>query len=272
MAGLQNPALLSGAEHLFLNCSGSLGTLAADTVACARIRDFVFGGGTLYASDWASDVVAAAFGDLTEFGPREGASGIVPAKVSDPYLARRLSHSIHVNFDLGNWVRIKRFPAAADVYITDASHHPLALGFRAGKGRVVFTSFHHHAQLAGPQPADEEAILEWLATLPTQHRLLLVTGQVQAQHRAMVQNQVVGQIANNRQVMPLKMGRGSGLGVFSLSWDQDDRVEFSMRYLRDREIPEAQARSSRSPLVMTVRNPGSRDGVEINRLTVGGSA
>jgi len=45
-----------------------------------------------------------------------------------------------------------------------------------------------------------------------------------------------------------------------------------MRYLRDREMPEAQEampeaqeRSSNPPLVMTVRNPNPNDGVEINR-------
>jgi hypothetical protein len=65
------------------------------------------------------------------------------------------------------------------------------------------------------------------------------------------------------------MGHCSGLGVFSLSWARDDRVQFGIRYLRNREIPAGEKRSSDPPLVMTVRNPGPRDGVEISRYLTG---
>lgn len=269
MEQLRYPAFLSSTELLFLNCKDMEDSVAADKVRCARIRDFVSGGGTLYASDWASDVVAAAFGDLVEFGPRDGETGTVSAKISDHYLARRLGNSIRLNFDAGGWVRVTGFPRDAQTYITDDENRPLAIGFMAGQGRVVYTSFHHHAQLSGAQPSDEEKILDWLVTLPTQHRLLLATSQVQARHRAVVRNQVVGNAGASKQLIPLQMGHGSGLGIFSLAWARDDRVQFSIRYLRDREIPAGEKRSSDPPLVMTVRNPGPRDGVEISRHLTG---
>lgn len=265
MTRLRSPAFLSRTELLFLNCSGDLSNQAKDKAICQTIRDFVFGGGTLYASDWASEIVAAAFGDMADFGPKEGEAGTVAAKISDHYLALRLNYSIQLTFDLESWTRITRFPKSADFYITDATNNPLALGFMAGLGRVVFTSFHHHAQ----QAADEEKILDWLVRLPTQHRLLLITNQAQTQHRAGKRSQVAGTIAKGNQVIPVRTGQGSGLGVFSLSWDKDDRVEFGMRYLRDREIPVGdQVHSSTPPLVITVRNPTPRDGVEISKHVV----
>lgn len=119
MNNLRNFSFLADVKHFFLNCKSTLTAVAADPAACATIRRFVFEGGTLYASDWSSDVVAAAFTELVRFTPRAGKAGVVPAKVSDPYLARRLTGPIHLKFDLDAWVRISHFPPAADVYITD---------------------------------------------------------------------------------------------------------------------------------------------------------
>ena len=268
MVQLGKPAFLSGVDHLFFNCHESI---QVNSASITVIRDFVNNGGTLYASDWASSVVEAAFGYLAKFSARAGAQGIVQARVSDPYLAQRLGNSIPIKFDMAKWVLIKKFPTSADVYIMDVDRKPLAVGFRVGRGRVVFTSFHHHAQQVGSQSAVENALLERLVTLPTRHKLLLSTGLSLAQHRVASSTQMMGQAGNERQVMPVTPGNVKGLGVFVLSWDRDESVEFSMRYLRDREIAEAEKRSSNPPLVMTVRNPGNDDGVEIRRHVSGDS-
>jgi hypothetical protein len=268
MTQLRSQSFLSGTELLFLNCSNDIRDRAGDKAFCQAIRDFVLSGGTLYASDWADGVVAAAFGDQVGFdGGGGGKAGTVSAKVSDPYLSLRLSHSIQLTFDMDEWVRMTRFPNDADFYITDAANNPLAIGFTAGRGRVVYTSFHHHAQ----QAADEAKILDWLVRLPGQHQLLLVTNQVQNRHGTVNRSQVTSTVANSSKIVPVRTGQGSGLGVFSLTWKQDDRVELGMQYLRGREIPTGEAlRSGTPPLVLTVRDPSSRDGIEISKHAIAG--
>ena len=110
--------------------------------------------------------------------------------MSDPYLASQLNYSFSVTFDMSAWVRVSRYPNGAEVYLTDAQYSgPLAIGIIVGNGRVVFTSFHHHAQ---PSGSDEDKLLAWLAALPGQHRLLLTSSGTHNRHRAPVRNQVVG--------------------------------------------------------------------------------
>jgi hypothetical protein len=251
---------LSGVEHLFVNCSD----LRLRPEAIENIRTFVQSGGTLYASDWANTVVVDAFGSLVEFSSRDGEAGVIHATVSDPRLAQWIGDPVPITFDLDGWVLITRFPASADVYLMDADRRPLAVGFQVGRGRIVYTSFHHHAQNLGTQSMSENALLEWLTMMPMRHKLLLTTGLGLRQHRVANSTQMMGTAGPERQVMPVPAIDAPGLGVFVLSWDdEDDGLEFSMRYLQSRDSPTAEERSSRSPLVMTVRNPGPDDGIEI---------
>lgn len=271
MLRLGDPGFLSGTELLFLNCSDKgLSQVAGDPNACRQLRAWVENGGTLYASDWASDVVAAAFGDRVEFGGKDGQAETLAARVSDHYLARQLNYSVSVTFDLGNWVRVTRYPGGAEVYLTDAQYSgPLAIGIIVGNGRVVFTSFHHHAQ---PSGSGEDKLLAWLVTLPSQHRLLLMSSSAHKQRRAPVRNQVVGSAGAGRQRIPLQMGPGKGLGVFSLAWEPEESVRFGMRYLRDNEAVATAPPTASPPLIMTVRNPLPEDSVEVSRMGGSGTA
>jgi hypothetical protein len=271
MRRVGDPGFLSGTELLFLNCGGEgLSQLAADPKACRGLRAWVENGGTLYASDWASEVVAAAFGDRVEFGEKDGKAATLAARVSDPDLARRLNYSVSLTLNLDSWVRITRYPADAQVYLTDAQYSgPLAIGVIVGKGRVVFTSFHHHAQ---PSGSDEDKLLAWLVSLPGQHRLLLTSSNTHKRHRAPIRNQVVGSAGAGGQRIPLRMGPGKGLGVFSLAWEPGDSVQFGMRYLRGDEVVATARPTARPPLIMTVRNPRSQDSVEVSRVGGTGTA
>ncbi len=263
---------LSRFEHLFLNCHGMFGSSRSVSPSVSgAVRDFAHSGGSLYVSDWASAVIEAAFGELAVFSPRNGVAGSVRARVSDPYLIQKVGREMSINFDMPGWTLIERFPASAAVYLWDVDRRPLAVGFRVGRGRIVFTSFHHHAQHTGPQPLAEETLLQWLITLPTQHRHMVSVGATLAEHRGTVRGEVVSQIGSDRQVIPSKLGRKSGLGVFALAWDPDDRVEFSMRFLRGEESVDAEESSSTPPLVMRVRNPKDDDAVEVRRHILPGS-
>lgn len=260
---LGEPGLLTGTELLFLNCGAeAVSQVFADTQACRQLRAWVENGGTLYASDWASDVVAASFGDRVKFGGKDGQAETLAARVSDHDLARQLNYSVSVTFDLGSWVRITHYPADAEVYLTDAKYGPLAIGIIVGKGRVVFTSFHHHAQ---PTGSDEDKLLAWLVALPGQHQLLLTSSSTHKRHRAPVRNQVVGRVGKGGQRIPLRMGPGKGLGVFSLAWQPEENVQFGMRYLRGDEVFATARPTAQPPLIMTVRNPRAQDSVEVSR-------
>jgi hypothetical protein len=270
MLRLGDPSFLSGTELLFLNCGAEgLSQVAADPKVCHQLRAWVENGGTLYASDWACDVVAASFGDRVKFGGKVGKAETLAARVSDPDLARQLNYSVSLTFNLGGWVRITQYPADAEVYLTDAQYSgPLAIGVIVGKGRVVFTSFHHHAQ---PSGSDEDKLLAWLITLPGQHRLLLTSASTHKRRRAPVRNQVVGSAGAGKQRIPLRMGPGKGLGVFSLAWEPEDGVRFGMRYLRGNEVSATARPTARPPLIMTVRNPRPQDSVEVSRAGENGT-
>lgn len=269
MRRLGDPGFLSGTELLFLNCGGQgVSGIAADPRACRQLRAWVENGGALYASDYASDVVAAVFGDRVEFSGKNGKAETLAARVSDPDLARQLNYSVSLTFNLGSWVRITRYPADAEVYLTDAQYSgPLAIGIIVGNGRVVFTSFHHSAQ---PSGSDEDKLLAWLVTLPGQHRLLLTSSGTHKRHRAPVRNQVIGSAGRGRQRIPLQMGPGKGLGVYSLAWEPENGVRFGMRYLRANEVIATARPTEHPPLIMTLRDPRPQDSVEVSR--VGGSS
>jgi hypothetical protein len=227
-------------------------------------------GGALYASDWASGLVQAAFGQRTVFATDVGKSGIVGAHVSDPYLAQIIGSNISIHFDMSNWDRIDRFPAWTDIYMWDQQQKPLVVGMKMGKGRIVYTSFHHHAQQQVTQSSlrAEEMLLQWLVTLPTQHGRMVHVGSTLARYRAAHNgNQVVNRLGAGAHVIPLKLGSKAGLGVFALSWAEGEQLEFAMNYLRNGEVSQASKLSSTPPLVMTVRNPGSDDTIEIRRST-----
>lgn len=265
---LQDANFLSQFQHLFLNCHESFRRSFAPGEIDA-IRDFVQNGGVLYASDYASGVVEAAFGQRVAFSQGVGNEGSVTASVGDPYLALSVGSSVSINFDLPSWDVIRKFPAWTDVYLWDRpKKRPLAVGFRMGKGRIVYTSFHHHAQRASTQQfsPDEEKILQWLVALPTQHGQMVRVASALGQHRASGSyHPVVNRIGAQPQSVPLRLGSKAGLGVFAVSWQPAEGVAFSMRYLRKGKTVEAARESSSPPVLLTVRNPRNDDAIEIRR-------
>lgn len=128
----------------------------------ANIKAFVEAGGSLYASDWAYDVVEIAWPDRADFvGADEvrddaqlGDYEVVTAAVSDTSLAEHLgTQYVEINYDLPVWPPVETVSSSVSVHLTGnvpysdgLNDHtltsvPLLYSFNAGNGKVVFSTF-----------------------------------------------------------------------------------------------------------------------------------
>lgn len=189
-ADLKNLDKLKSYDVIYINCTNTVDEGIVAAKDAEAIKNFVSGGGIVYASDFGASVIEAAFPEKIDFydigegfeenealGARQGDAGEVDATVTDSGLAAVLGKkSININFDLGGWVVVKsvgpgvrvhmRGPAAFSFRENEDKNNasegdlPYVVSFSEGKGEVLFTSFHNEAQ----NTADMEKVLDWFAT------------------------------------------------------------------------------------------------------------
>jgi hypothetical protein len=175
---LEDYVVLSQYDIVFLNCgldeSGFLTPLLSNATAVANIRRFVQEGGSVYASDWAYSVVERAWPDRIDFVGNDNGLGsskigrtvdFLQGSIVDPGLALQMGTStIELHYPLGDWVAVEGVDANVQVYIradapltnnTALGNVPHTVGFNAGAGRVIYTSFH---QEPGISPAQERVL------------------------------------------------------------------------------------------------------------------
>lgn len=175
---LEDYATLSQFDIVFLNCGlddgDFLTPLLANDVAVDNIRQFVTNGGSVYASDWAYSVVERAWADSIDFvgndnglgSSKKGATtNVLQGTIVDPTLSAQMgSSTIELHYPLGAWVPMQAVAASVQVYIrgdapledgTSLANVPHTVGFNAGAGRVIYTSFH---QEPGISPAQERVL------------------------------------------------------------------------------------------------------------------
>src|SRR5262249_41260323 len=163
---LINPKTLEGADILFLTCHPNQNPRYD---LSETLRKFVAQGGTLYASDWRFDDLAAAFPDFVNREQAgEGVDGHILADGLDRGLQEALAEGVkngsklHLKFDLNRWktAAFNRLPDKVNVMVRSqykkmlhqndkegiASEAPLLVTFTHGKGTVIFTSFHNEKQ------------------------------------------------------------------------------------------------------------------------------
>jgi len=158
---------LSGVKQLYLNC----GALGGEEVI-AHVKEWVEKGGYLYASDLTSPFMEV-WG--LEF-KNDGTTGHVMATIEDAglknYIGSELvDDKLPIYYNAGSWARITNLADATVLLRGDAPtgvgivpDSPLAVTFRVGKGRVLFTTF-HNAPGGNLQPGMKRAV-EYFATLP----------------------------------------------------------------------------------------------------------
>lgn len=158
-SSLDDASKLSLFDVVFINCSSSCETNASR--AQKALQRYVNQGGTLYASDYAADYIAGAFPGFVEFVGKHGKQGKMTAQIVDKGLRGLMGSSISLTFDLNSWEQIKRVEKSVRVYLEHAGK-PLLVSFECGKGNVIYTCFHNHAQVS-----DKEAeLLRFLVLKP----------------------------------------------------------------------------------------------------------
>lgn len=160
-------------QRVFFACGVDL-TLykaAPDGAAyAAALRDYSQRGGSLYARDWAADVIERAFPELITWYGASSSSGVeyvdnskvgavqeVTATVTDPALASALGQTTaSISFDLPYWVVVSDAAPGVVVHLratvatagpfgmggSTLTDVPLAVSASVGAGHVLFTSFH----------------------------------------------------------------------------------------------------------------------------------
>ena len=142
-----NLQTLSQFYAVFINCGSH------NIVNSTVLREYVYQGGIVYASDLAGDVLLLAFPGRFSF-ETGSAQTINNAPIVLRSLAMHMGRDqLNVVFDQGGWYVVSYLADDATVYIRGyvAGHgeRPLAFSFDYGRGRVFYTSFHNHRQATG---------------------------------------------------------------------------------------------------------------------------
>jgi hypothetical protein len=178
---LADPVWMSDYDIIMLNCGindADIYTMADPTIvnrAVENLRAWVRNGGSLYVSDWASEILRLAFpgkinflDDDSRFGwSRVGVAAPTQAAVArDQGLATALGHTdLTITLDLDFWVMLESMsaqPAELHAMVVGNAQRwypnhssapvpdvPIVVQLREGTGRVLFTSAHLEIQTSG---------------------------------------------------------------------------------------------------------------------------
>jgi hypothetical protein len=175
-------ATLAQYDVVFFNCGvdDAAFTTEKDQVAIDNLRQFVAQGGSVYASDWAYDIVETTWpnyidfertdtlGDSAQVGVSEAT---IPGTIVDANLAAAMGQTtINMDYPLDIWAVMSAVDAGVTVYVRgNARVHsgfseqtrtniPHTVGFSPGGGRVLYTSFHQEPGIN----LDQQRILQLL--------------------------------------------------------------------------------------------------------------
>lgn len=186
-----NQERVSSFDVIFINCGAEDHELAVpgglSAAARTGLKRYVEQGGSLYVSDWSYEFVEQVFPDRVDFfgpdatfdGAQQAVGGVYNARVLDDELQQSLGLSefpISFSFQAGSI--ISQVAEGVTIYLeTDMKYRhdgredilantPVTVGFNAGLGRVIFTSFHQETNpedgttetLQGP----EDDVLQYL--------------------------------------------------------------------------------------------------------------
>ena len=150
------------------------------TVATVQtnLKDYVKGGGVVFASDWSYDVIEQTWPDMIDFMTNDtpdasqvGEPGLLSCDVSNSDLADTLGQdTVKMNLDLDAWPVVDAVGDGPKVFLradapwrtgmtTDTENDsPLLVEIESGKGKIVFTPWRFSANLDGARLK----VVKWL--------------------------------------------------------------------------------------------------------------
>jgi hypothetical protein len=183
---VENYETLSSFDVVFFNCGVADQDWAIDRnqIAIDNLRAFVAAGGSVYASDWAYDIVEQTWPDYIDFEAADGTGNdaqrgvdqdTIPGDIIDPGLAAAMGQdTLNMDYPLGRWAVMTAVASGVTVYVRgdarvcggiatcftqqDRLNVPHTVGFSPGAGRVLYTSFHQEPGIN----LDQERILQLL--------------------------------------------------------------------------------------------------------------
>ena len=188
---LLDPEKMAEYDIIFFNCGMPMNWLAKREEVALNLSTYVADGGSVYASDWAHNIVEASWPAAIDFRgydsvfidpyvewdePYVGVEGTVEGRVMDGAMKALVGDTIDLDYDLGGWVVPQGIgQGAAPMVKGDARIYsvttqspagkvegaPLAVRIGAG-GTVIYTTFHNEPQL---NPAMREALKEIILSL-----------------------------------------------------------------------------------------------------------
>ena len=108
-----------------------------------ELKEFVKRGKVLYVSDRSYPFISLAFPDKISWAAN-GRVGRIQCEVIDPHLQQAVGKNIMLNFNAPAWA----YPVNMKPEVQTLIKHngrPITVRFKHGKGQVIFTSFHKHA-------------------------------------------------------------------------------------------------------------------------------
>jgi len=147
---VSNGGYLGKYNVLFINC-GSGGNPESNS---STLRKFVEKGGILYVSDLAAPQVSTAFPEDICFDKGGYANQWVEANVTDAELQNIVGKTIKIFFNAGGWQYVSKYSQNVKVHLKGCfmaesgklDNMPILISFPKGKGEIIYTSFHNHAQ------------------------------------------------------------------------------------------------------------------------------
>ena len=148
--------------------------LVSDQMVIDNILTYTSGGRSLVVSDWSGDLIEAVWPDKIQFvnettcdappcwdsAQMESSTSVIANVVDEDLQIQLASDSVTLGFDFSYWTVMESVSEDVDVYLRgDVEYRlsasegygtledvPLLVGFDAGGGRVIFSSFHWIAQ------------------------------------------------------------------------------------------------------------------------------
>jgi hypothetical protein len=158
--------------------------LVGDEQVVELLQDYVERGRTVMVSDWAYDLIEAAWPDMIDFygededldAAQVGVAGRVAGEVVGLDLGEAIGEQMSIEMNYSHWALIEDVHPDVVVHVQGdvvyrksasegedtATGVPLLVSFPVGAGQVVFSSFHWNAQTAGASDAAMVALIPGL--------------------------------------------------------------------------------------------------------------